>query len=86
MKKIEAALLLLGAAAIGALVHRYGLRSTLDALAPLGAWLPLLFLLEAGGKAANSWALMAVMPPGRASGGFGIPLRLARSSFGWSSA
>lgn len=71
MKKIEAALLLLGAAAIVTLVHRYGLRSTLDALVPLGAWLPLLFSLEAVGKAANALGLVVLMPRGKAGAAFG---------------
>ena len=71
VRKIEAALLVLGAAAIVALVHRYGLGATLDALAPLGVWLPLLFSLEAVGKAANALGLVVVMPRGKDGVGFG---------------
>lgn len=65
----------MGAFALAALLRRYGLGQTLDALRPLGAWLPLLFALEALGKALNVWALQAIMPPGRKGApGFGALL------------
>ena len=54
----------MGALVLVALLRRYGLNETLDALRPLGPWLPLVFALEAVGKALNAWALRAVMPPG----------------------
>lgn len=63
MKRIEAVFLALGALILVGLLHRYGLDETLDALRPLGPWLPLLFALEAVVKALNAWALRLTLPP-----------------------
>lgn len=71
MKKIEAFFLILGALMLAALFRHYGLSETLDALRPLGPWLPLLFALEGAGKAFNAWALQAAVTPGR-GGKFGF--------------
>lgn len=65
MKKIEAAFLILGALIIAALLRHYGLSETIDALRPLGPWLPLLLVLEGVGKAFNACALQVVVPPVR---------------------
>lgn len=59
---------MLGALVLAALLRRYGVGETLDVLRPLGPWLPLLFALEWVGKALNSWALQAVLPPTRKEG------------------
>jgi hypothetical protein len=75
VKRIEAVFLLLGALVLTALLRRYGLKETLDALRPLGPWLPLVFALEAVAKALNTWALRAVLPPGgKDRPGFGAML------------
>lgn len=65
MKRIEALFLALGALVLAALLHRYGLGETLDALRPLGPWLPLLFALEAVVKALNAWGLRLTLSPDR---------------------
>lgn len=75
MKRIEAVFLALGALVLVALLRHYGLSETVDALRPLGPWLPLLFALEGVGKALNAWALQAVLPSTRKAGlGFGAML------------